>query len=706
MVIILMLSMNFVYITLKESLANSEKGNYISYNSNSKANPMAKYQQNCEKLSQYDRNYGNSYDVFVEKRLTRTIAYVADGWGGLVILEVTDPSNPRFLAAYTNTSETNGIFVMNKIAYVTQWQDGMLIIDVSNLRNPKRIGFYENTSNPWGVIGKGTNIFIADGYDGMIILDVQNPAEPIEISKHSIDNWGVYDIQFQGNYAFIVGRQLGILDISNIANITIVSTLEIYDGLSFGLYVNDQIVYIFAWDEGLYLVNITNILHPEIISWHYDARFNFIDGCIYEKALYILCEYSGLYILDITNITNLQKITELTLIGYYYNMFQLKNNLYLADIYGGIKIMEFKNPPQNIEFVGYFRDSGEATEILVEDSIAYVANGYNGLQILDVENPKRPKLLSNHLSGRTCYTSIDKQGDLVYLVNQYGQGIEVYNVSNPKNPIKITDDYRYNNYYFSNNELVISDSYGYVLSAYSGMWEPYSILYIMNVTNGENITQITELSYSNEYIRGLAVKDEIIFLGSYNGLYIINGSDPKNLQLLSTFTSDYNRVYDITIHNNYAFLAIYNYGLKIIDISNLTEPKEVAAYQTSDHPYFEGGKGISYENGYCYMIDEDEGVLVFNVTIITEPKLVGQFYEITDQYWIKRELFGINLQSISVKDNIVYLAATLDGVIVIHYEGLPMNGINRPTIVYVMIFTPITIGVITTSIISIWKRRR
>lgn len=693
-IVAILLLMNTLKISHQENYAEAKTTSKERYRSQTQENPIKKYRKGCSKIGQFDENYGNSYDIFVEKRITRTIAYIADGWGGLVILEVSNPTKPRFLGSYTNTTEANAVYVKNKVAYVTQWNDGMIILDVSNPSSPKKIGEYEESSNPWALFSKGEHLFIADGYEGMIILDVSNPAEPREINKRMVDGWGIYDIQFQEQYAFVIGNKLEIWDISDLTNIKIISSLVVSDSLCFGLFVDEQIVYIFRWNQGMFVVSIEDITQPEVIAWYYDQRFQFFDGWGFESVLYILCEYSGLLVVNITDPINIEKIDEKILPGNYYNLFSLENRIYLADYQGGIKIFEMKEEPQELTLVGYFRDAGEAFEVLVEESIAYVANGLNGLVILDVKNPRRPKLLSNYYSEKVYYNCIAKQGELVYLLNNYGLGLDVYNVSDPKNPQKLpTFNAMYNHPVSSYNEIIVEGSYAYALTAISGMWGPYSTLRIMNISNPENITEINEIVYGNHYMRDLQIQNETLFLGSYNGLYILNISDPTNLQQIAIFSSYYNRVYAITLHEEYAFLAIYNFGLKIVNISDLTNPREIAEYKTTMDAYFGGGKGISYNQGYVFMIDEDEGLLIFDVKTITEPKIVGQFYEITDQYWIRREIYGMNLKSVDVDDNVIYLAASLDGIIVVAFDQLPIDWMPRPMF-YTFIFVPIAIGIV------------
>lgn len=675
--VLLFLSLLWINITALDSSSYQRNNDSSQHQADSEANPKAEYKKHCSKISQIDPNYGNSHDVFVVEKLLRTYAYIADGWGGLVIIDITKLNNPRVVGQYSNTSETNAVFVMDNIAYVTQWDGRMLIIDVKNPSKPKKIGEFDESPRPWSVTGRDNFVFIADGYNGLIILDVSDPANPQEINSYSVNGWGIYDFHFREQYIFVVGRQLEILDISDLTDIKRVGTFK-YNHLSFGLHVHEDVAIIFGWSYGLYCVNISDLTQPAEIFFYYDNIYDFVDGYVVDDVLYVLTEYSGLISLNFSVPSNLQKIGEFRLSGYYYHAFFTDERFYLADIHGGVRIIELGDSPGELHFVGHFVDGGSAYEIYIEDSIAYMANGYNGLMIFDVKNPRKPKLLSNHFSGSTLYESIVVENNYAYLLNRYTLELDVYDVSNPILPVKLTSDSREHYLHWFRSEIDLENSKAYIISAGSTMWgDVYSILKIMNTSNVHNITELSTTSYYSDYMRDIQVQNDTIFLGSYRGLLILDGSNSSNIVEIGNYTSDYNRVYGLTISGNYAFLAIYNFGLKIVDISNLTNPFEVGSYRTSQHSYYYGGKRICYENGYVYMIDEDEGLLVFDVSDVTRPNLVGQFYEITDPYWIEDETYGKNLLNLFVKDNLVYMAASQDGFMIVHYDRLPMNSAFR-----------------------------
>ena len=59
-----------------------------------------------------------------------TIAYAADYQKGLIVVDVSDPSNPIKIAQYFDGGHAYDVEVINKIAYVADRDDGLEIIEI------------------------------------------------------------------------------------------------------------------------------------------------------------------------------------------------------------------------------------------------------------------------------------------------------------------------------------------------------------------------------------------------------------------------------------------------------------------------------------------------------------------------------------------------------------------------------------------------
>jgi len=57
-----------------------------------------------------------------------SLAYLADGSGGLRIINVSNPTNPVEVGFYDTGSSAHGVYVFNGLAYVADGRDGLYII--------------------------------------------------------------------------------------------------------------------------------------------------------------------------------------------------------------------------------------------------------------------------------------------------------------------------------------------------------------------------------------------------------------------------------------------------------------------------------------------------------------------------------------------------------------------------------------------------
>ncbi len=144
---------------------------------------------------------------------------------GLEILDVSDPTSPTHVGSlvddkttYTNPrndmSEMANLAVVGDYAYVGQYYGGLEIIDVSDPTNPIRISSVlsdvsDLSFTPWDVKIVGDYAYVASMNSGLSIIDISDPANPFHVSSvlyEDIDFRGLDTIEISGDYAFMLGK--------------------------------------------------------------------------------------------------------------------------------------------------------------------------------------------------------------------------------------------------------------------------------------------------------------------------------------------------------------------------------------------------------------------------------------------------------------------------------------------------------------------
>jgi DNA-binding beta-propeller fold protein YncE len=98
-------------------------------------------------------------------------AYVADMYGGLRVIDISDPQSPQEVGHYDDPGHLAlGVAVSGNAVYVADADSGLRVVDVSNPQSPQEIGHYETPSLAAGVTVGGGYVYVADEYAGLQII--------------------------------------------------------------------------------------------------------------------------------------------------------------------------------------------------------------------------------------------------------------------------------------------------------------------------------------------------------------------------------------------------------------------------------------------------------------------------------------------------------------------------------------------------------
>src|SRR5262245_35549913 len=74
----------------------------------------------------------------------------------------------------------------------------------------------------------------------------------------------------------------------------------------------------------------------------------------------------------------------------------------------------------------------------------------------------------------------------------------------------------------------------------------------------------------------------------------------------------------IALNGDYAYLAAWRHGLRVVNISNTKEPKEVTDCRIEG-----AAKGVAVSGGYAFVAAQEGGLRILDVTRPASPKEVG-----------------------------------------------------------------------------------
>ena len=112
---------------------------------------------NCTLVGTFDTG-GDSWDIYV----VDTFAFVADGDGGLRIINVSNPAILVETGYFNAGGNAVGVFVIDSFAYLADGNAGLRIINISNPAVPVETGIY-NTG------GQAGNVYVIKSFLGAMI---------------------------------------------------------------------------------------------------------------------------------------------------------------------------------------------------------------------------------------------------------------------------------------------------------------------------------------------------------------------------------------------------------------------------------------------------------------------------------------------------------------------------------------------------------
>lgn len=216
----------------------------------------------------------------------------------------------------------------------------------------------------------------------------------------------------------------------------------------------------------------------------------YLDG----TTLFVANKFSGLQIMDLSDMYNPKIISRTPTSGQNFGIAKKDNYILLTDNLVGMTIYDVTNlrKPKKVAEMG--TKKGEAWDIKIQGTYAYVAAGLAGLIVADIADPKSPKLVTS--------VRVDKDWDYarhifiapnnrLYVADRKS-GVHILDITNPAAPVEMK---RYLTQFAS--AIHVEGNYAYVADGPGG-------LVILDISNLEKIRQVAEIKlpgYANDLVK-------------------------------------------------------------------------------------------------------------------------------------------------------------------------------------------------------------
>jgi hypothetical protein len=323
---------------------------------------------------------GSGADVWVDP--TASLAYLANGWGGLRVVSVSDPANPVETKSYDGDGDVTGLVLDGQTAFLAAGTS-MDAVDTAPA-TPSLLGTY--------LCGTANTVTARDGYafvassKGVVVVDVRVPERPRSVSR--TDGVGVQDLALDGNYLYqLHGAMWSINDISDLD-----SPVEVFSDwlptTGRGLAVSGGYAYLAASASGLLIYDVSLPASAHLVG-SLDTSGDAYDICLTGDYAYVADFSPGVQVIDVSDPSAPSLWATLPTPGSARGVKVSGQYLYVAEDTSGFEIYDVSVPSYPIWLTGE-DTTGTALSLEVAGGIAYVADYWNGLRVLDVSVPWAP----------------------------------------------------------------------------------------------------------------------------------------------------------------------------------------------------------------------------------------------------------------------------------------------------------------------------
>jgi hypothetical protein len=131
-----------------------------------------------------------------------TLAFFGE-WDGLSVWSLSNPIQPSQVGFLSIISgNLHSIFVEDNMAFASSMNGSLYIIDVSNPSSPSMISAYTTAGRPWSETISGNYVFLAEEEYGIEVVNKSDPANPIFATSYDTPGF-TYELAIVGDYVYV-----------------------------------------------------------------------------------------------------------------------------------------------------------------------------------------------------------------------------------------------------------------------------------------------------------------------------------------------------------------------------------------------------------------------------------------------------------------------------------------------------------------------
>jgi len=518
-------------------------------------------------------------------------AYVADGDSGLRVLDVSAPREPLLIGS-RKTTDARAVVLSGNYAYVADGDKGLKVIDISNARSLPRVGQVD-TVNALGLALQESRLFLADGSGGLKIFDVtRGGSAPALIG--SLATTDARQVSVQGGLAVVADGAAGlrVVDVSNPSKPVLLATFD--SGMAASVAIDAGFAYVADGKSGIKAVNLEDPTRPSLFASQSAPGASGIS--VADRLAYVADE-AGLDLVRVQIQGRSFRVAACDTAGKAFDVSVSGDWAYIASHAQGLRMVNVSDPANvtNASLSASI-ETRFAESVSVQDHFAYVADGPNGVRILDVA-----PVLARATGAVPAEVGAYRPGGLVRRVVPAGKylyvaagdrGVLILDVSTPSAPVPVSSVRSTDAV-----DIALHGNWAFVADGAGG-------IKILDVTDPANPVALPAGIRGS--VRRLALTGNLLVAAGDTGVSIIDVSDPSSPKMQGRYET--NTAQAVAADGGYAYVAEGYRGLTVLDLSRPARPVVVSS---CDNVF---AVGVAIKGDFAVVVDS-VGMRVIRILI-------------------------------------------------------------------------------------------
>lgn len=377
--------------------------------------------------------------VIIEKKH----AVISDYENGLVFVDLfsnTETPDSIMISTLVNLAtpgSSAGLSASGDSLYVADGHGGMQVVDITDIANPVITGNFA-TSGAHNVISDSQAAFVSDSHKGLQRIDCAVKTAPA--ATHFYDTPSDTDAVFVEE-----GLVYGVDDDESGEGLRIIRYSEtdqyemtgfcITPGTASAVYVFKSFAYVADGSSGMTVIDVGDPASPEFKTSvnAENAMENAVDVYVAAGFAYLADENNGIFVFDVSDPGNPTFAGSYNPGKDFHSIRVMDGDAYAA--HGtGVDVIEISDPA-DLYVKGTLISDGGTLDFFVDEKYGYAANGLNGFSLVNIQKPENPFVENTYKTAGVC-EAVGVYNVFVHCA--VGEaGVEVVGVTN-SDPPKLT----------------------------------------------------------------------------------------------------------------------------------------------------------------------------------------------------------------------------------------------------------------------------